>query len=109
MKHGEENDNLSIRIYVNKLENRFTFKIKTGSYLELLTPETIKLLGSTKSKVTKDENDENVSNLENNEVVLVHYNIVKNDYQQDWGVLWTFNPNKLLAQLLEFLLKIFYF
>ena len=109
MKHGEENDNLSIRIYVNKLENRFTFKIKTGSYLELLTPETIKLLGSTKSKVTKDENDENVSNLENDEVVLVHYNIVKNDYQQDWGVLWTFNPNKLLAQLLEFLLKIFYF
>ena len=83
LKHGEENDNLSIRIYVNKLENRFTFKIKTGSYLELLTPETIKLLGSTKSKVTKDENDENVSNLENNEVVLVHYNIVKNDYQQD--------------------------
>ena len=109
MKHGEKNVYLSIRIYVNKLENRFTFKIKTRSYLELLTPETIKLLGITKSKVTKDENDENVSNLENNEVVLVYYNIVNNYYQQDWGVLLTFNLNKFLAQLLEILLKIFYF
>ena len=109
MRRGEKNFNLSIRIYVIKLENRFTFKIKTRSYLELLTPETIKLLGCTKSKITKDENDENVSNLENNEVLLVNYNIVNNDYQQDWGVLWTFNPNKCLSQLLEFLLKIFYF
>ena len=49
-------DNPSIRIYVNKIENRITFKIKTGYYLELLTPETMKLLGSTKSKITKDEN-----------------------------------------------------
>ena len=49
-------DNPSIRIYVNKIENRITFKIKTEYYLELLTPETMKLLGSTKSKITKDEN-----------------------------------------------------
>ena len=45
-KHNENNDNTSIRIYVNKIENRITFKIKTGYYLELLTPETMKSLGS---------------------------------------------------------------
>ena len=53
-KHSENVDNPSIKIYVNKFENRVTFKIKNGYYLELLTPETMKLLGSTKSKVTKD-------------------------------------------------------
>ena len=51
-------------IYVNKTENRITFKIKTGYYLELLTPETMKLLGGTKSKITKDENGENVPHVE---------------------------------------------
>ena len=43
-------------IYINKIENRITFKINTGYYLELLTPETVKLLGSTKNKITKDKN-----------------------------------------------------
>ena len=52
-KHGEKTVNPSIRIYTNKMENRITFKIKTGYYLEFLTPETMKLLGSTKSKTTK--------------------------------------------------------
>ena len=51
-KHNENDDNPSIRIYVNKIENRITFKIKTGYYLELLTPETMKLLGSTENKIT---------------------------------------------------------
>ena len=46
-KHGENIDNLSVRIYVNKIESRIKFKLKTGNYLELLTPETMKLLGST--------------------------------------------------------------
>ena len=50
-------------IYVNKIENRITFKIKTGYYLELLMPETIKLLGRTKSKIIKDENGENAPHL----------------------------------------------
>ena len=59
------------------------FKIKTGYYLELLTPETMKLPGSTKSKVTKYENGENVPHLEITEVILIHYNIINNDYQQD--------------------------
>ena len=95
-----DNNNPSIRIYVNKIENRIKFKIKTGYYLELLTPETMKLLGSTKSKITKDENSENVPHLEITEVVLVHCNIVNNDYQQDSRVLYTFVPNKLFGQLL---------
>ena len=65
------------------MENRIIFNIKTGYYLEPLTPETMKLLGSTKSKITKDENGENVLHLEITEVVLIHCNIVHNDYQQD--------------------------
>ena len=73
-------DNPSRRIYVNELENRITFRIKTGYYLELLTPETMKVLGSTKSKITKDENGENVLYLEITEVELVHWNIVNNNY-----------------------------
>ena len=54
-KHGEDIDKLSVQIYVNKIENRITFKIKTGYTLELLTPETVKLLGSTENKITKDK------------------------------------------------------
>ena len=68
-------------IYLNKIENAITFKIKNGYYLEILTPETMKLLGSTESKITKDKNDENVSHLEVFELVIVHCNIVKNNYQ----------------------------
>ena len=100
-KHGENIDNPSIRIYVNKIENRITFKIKTGYYLELLTPETMKLLGSTENKITKDKNGENVPHLEITEVVLVHCNIVNNDYRQDSRVLYTFVPNKPFGGLLE--------
>ena len=55
-KHGEINNNPSIRIYLNKIENKITFKIKTGYYLELWTTETIKLLGSTESKTIKNKN-----------------------------------------------------
>ena len=76
IKHGGKTDNPSIRIYVNKIENRITFKIKTGYYLELLTPETMKLFGNTKSKLTKDKNDKNVLHLEVTEVVTVHCNML---------------------------------
>ena len=102
-------DNPSIKIYVNKIENRITFKMKTGYYLELLTPETMKLLGSIKNNITKDENGENVPHLEITEVVLVHYDIVNNDYQQDSRVLYTFFPNKSFGQLLDSSLKNFTF
>ena len=100
-KHGENIDDPSIRIYANKTEIRVTFKIKTGYYLELLTPETMKLLGSAENKITKDKNGENVPHLEITEVVLVHCNIVNNDYQQDSRVLYTFVPNKPFGSLLE--------
>ena len=76
--HREKTVNPSIRIYVNKIENKITFKIKTGHILELLTPKTMKLLGSTKRKITKDDNGENVPHLEITDIVLVHYNIVNN-------------------------------
>ena len=61
----------------------------------------MKLLGSTKNKITKDKNGENVPHLEITEVVLVHCNIVNNDYQQDSRVLYTFVPNKSFSSLLE--------
>ena len=100
-KHGEDIDKPSVQIYVNKIENRVTFKFKDEYSLELLTPETMKLLGSTKSKITKDKNSENVPNLEITEVALVQCNIVDNDYQQDSRVLYTFIPNKPFSSLLE--------
>ena len=68
-------------MYVNRIENRITFKIKSGYYFEPLTPETMKLLGSTESKITKDKNGENVPHLEIVGLVLVHCNLVNNDYQ----------------------------
>ena len=70
-KNGEKADNPSIKIYVNEIENRVTFRIKAGYYLELLTLQTMKLSGSRKSKITKNKNGENVSHLEITEVVLV--------------------------------------
>ena len=85
-------------IYLNKIENRITFKVKTGYYLELLMPETIKLLGSTQSKITKDKNDENVPDLEITELVLIHCN---NDYQQNSRILYTFIPKKSFGQFLD--------
>ena len=93
-KHGESVDNLSIRMYINRIENRITFKIKNGYYLELLTPETVKLLGSTESKIK----NENVPHLEIVELVLVHCNFVNNDYQQDPRILYTFVPNKTFGK-----------
>ena len=79
-KHGEDIDETSVNIYVNKIENRITFKIKNGYSLELLTPQTIKSLGSTENKIAEDKNGENLPHLEITEVVLVHCNIVNNDY-----------------------------
>ena len=96
-------------IYVNRIESRITFKIKTGFYLEVLTPETMKLLGSTKNEINKDKNGENVLYLEITEVVLIHCNIVNKDYQQDSRVLYTFVPNNSFGQLLDISSKYFTF
>ena len=90
-------------MYINRIENRIIFKIKNRYYLELLTPETMKLLGSTESKITKDKHGENVPHLEIVELVLVHCNLVNNDYQQDSRILYTFVPNKAFGSLLEIL------
>ena len=100
-KHSESVDNPSIRMYINRIENRITFKIKNGYYLELLTLETMKLLGSIESKITKNKNGEDVPHLEVVELVLVHCNLVDNDYQQDSRILYTFVPNKSFGSFLE--------
>ena len=91
-KHSESVDNPSIKIYVNKIKNRVTFKIKNEYYLELLTRETTKL--------TKDKNVENVPHLEIVELVLIHCNHY-NNYQQTFRILYTFVPNKPFGSLLE--------
>ena len=98
-KHRENTDKPSVQIYVNKIENRLTFKIKYGYSLDLFMSETMILLGRTENKITKDKNSENVSHLEIIEVELVHFNIVNNDYQQDSRVLYTFVPNKPFGSL----------
>ena len=74
-------------ININKIGNRTTFKLKTGCYLELLTPENMKLLRTTKSKITKTENGKNVAHLDITQVILVNFNIINNDYQQTSRVL----------------------
>ena len=104
-KHGEKTINPPVKLYTNKTENRITFKVKTGYYLDLLTPETIKLLGSTKSKITKYKNGENASYLEITEVVLIHCNVVDNSYRQSSRVLYISVPNKSFGQLLDISLK----
>ena len=108
-KHKKFTNNPPVTIYVNKIENRITFKIKTGYYLQLLMPQTMKLLGSTKNKTTKDKDGKNIPYLQITEVLLVHYNIINIDYQRELRVLYTFIPNKLFGQLLHVLPKNFVF
>ena len=68
---------------------------------ELLTPDTMKLLGGTNTKITKNQNGENLLRLEITEVVLIHCNVVNNSYQQNSKVFYKFAPNKLFGQLLN--------
>ena len=72
-----------------------------GYKLELLTPETMKLLGSTKKFFDEDEDGKNAPKYESVEVVLVHCNLVKNDYQHTSKVLYTFVTNKQFGQLID--------
>ena len=67
----------------------------------MLTPEAMKLLGSGKKDVDKDEDEENVPKLEPVQVVLVHCNLVKNNYQHTSKVLFTFLPNKQIEELIN--------
>ena len=80
-KHGENTNKPSVQAYVNKTGNRVTFKIKDWYSLELLTSETMKLFRSVKDKITKNKKVKNVPHLEITEVVLVHCDIVNNDYR----------------------------
>ena len=81
-KHETITENLVIQIYPIKIKNRIIFRIKTGYKLDFLTPETMRLLGSTKEVIDKDKNGENVPKLETVEVVLVHCNFVKGTLMQ---------------------------
>ena len=100
-KHETLTENPPIQIYPNKIKNRIVFKIKTGYKLGLLTLGTMILLGSTKKDVNKDKDGENVPKLQSVEVVVVHCNLVKNDYQHTSKVLFSFVPNKELGQLIN--------
>ena len=99
-KHETLAKNPPIQIYPNKIKNRIVFQRKTGYKLELLSPERMKLLGSTIKDVGKDKDREDVPKLESVEVVLMHCNLVNNSYQQESKVLLTFGPNKQFGQLI---------
>ena len=100
-KHETISENAPILIYANTINNRIVFKIKSGYKLELLSKETMKLLGSTKDTIDADKNSENVPKLGNVEVVLVHCNLVNNAYQQHSRVFFTFVPTKQYGQLIS--------
>ena len=93
-KHKTTGETAPILIYANTINNRIVFKIKSGYKLELLSKETMKLLGSTKDIIDADKNSENVPKLENVEVVLVDCNLVNNSYQQASRVLFTIKNNE---------------
>ena len=85
--HETLTENPLIQIYRNKIKNRIVFKIKTGYKLELLSPETMKLLGSAEKDVDKDKDGEDVPKLESVEVVLMHCSLVNNSYREASKVL----------------------
>ena len=99
-KHETIADNPPAQIYVNKIKNRIVSEIKTGYKLELLTEETMQLLGSLKKDVDQNKDGKIVPRLKTVEVVLVHCNLVNNSCQPASKVLFTFAPNKIFAQLL---------
>ena len=92
--------NSPVEIYVNKIKNRIAFKIKTGYKLQLLTEETMQLLGSFKKVTGKNKDREIEPRLETVEVVLVHCNLANKNYQQASKVLFTFILNKQFGQLI---------
>ena len=96
-------ENPPVQIYPNKIKSRIVFKIKTSYKLEILTPETMKLLGNTGKGVDKDKDGETVPKLEYVEDVLVHCNLVKSDYQHTSKVLFSFVSNKQFGQLINIL------
>ena len=101
IKKHETITNVSpVLIYVNEINNRIVFKTKSGCKVELLSKETMKLLGSTSNSIDGDKNSELVPKLESADLILVHCNVVNNSYQQASKVLFTFVPNKKYSQLI---------
>ena len=92
-KYGDNTNKPQYKYKLIKLKIGSHLKLKKGYTLELITKETMKLLSSSESKITKDKDGE--------EVVLVHCNIVNNDYQHDLRVSYTFVPNKPFGSLLK--------
>ena len=90
----------SVLIYVNEINNRIVFKIKSGYKLELLSKETMRLLESLADTIDGDKNCELVPKLESVDLVLVHCNLVNCSYQQASKVLFAFVPNKKYGQLI---------
>ena len=99
-KHETIADFSPVIIYVNTINNRIVFKIKTGYKLELLSKETMKLLGSSKSVIDSDKNGELVPKLESIDLVLMNCNLVNNTYQKASKVIFTFVPDKSYGQLM---------
>ena len=102
-KHETIADNSPMQIYINKIKNRVVFKIKTDYKVELLSKETIKLLGSTEKVIAKDKNEnvrKYVPKVEVVEVILMHFNIINNNYQQASKALFTFVPYKRFGELI---------
>ena len=89
-----------MQIYANKIKNKTVFEIKRNYKLELSFPKTRRLIGSAKKDKDQDKDEEDVPRLESAEVVLVHYNLVNNNYQQASKVIFTFVPNKQFGQLI---------
>ena len=100
-KHEATGETVPILIYANAINNRIVFTIKSGYKLELLSKDTMKLLGSTKNIIDSDKSSDNVPRLENVEVVLVHCNLVNNSYQQHSRILFTFVPTKQYGKLIS--------
>ena len=100
-KHETVENPSQILIYVNKIKNRIVFKMKSGYKLGLLSKETMKLLGNSKQVIDSNKDSELVPKLEIVETVLVHCNLVTNDYQQASKVLFTFVPDKSFGQLMN--------
>ena len=98
-KYETVTDNSAVRIYVNKIENRITFKIKSGYYIQVSMPETMKLLGSIKTKVTKDKSGKNYW-------III---ILLERCRHNSNVFYTFFPNKLYDQLIDISPKIVIF
>ena len=89
-----------VLIYVNEINDRIVFKIKSGYKLELLSKETMRLLGSSSDTIDGDKNSEFVPKLESVDLILVHCNVVNNNYRQASKLLFTFVPNKKYGQLI---------